>query len=51
MLGRTVAHLGGAYGAGEHRLVLDGGALAAGVYRVRLRAAGVERVQTVVRAR
>lgn len=51
VLGRTVAHLGGAYGAGEHRIALDGAALAAGVYRVRLRAGGAERVQTVVRAR
>ena len=51
VLGRTVAHVGGAYGAGEHRVALDGTGLAAGVYRVRLRAAGTERVQTVVRAR
>ena len=51
VLGRTVARLGGAYGPGEHRLVLDGAPLAAGLYRVRLRAGGVERVQTVVRAR
>jgi hypothetical protein len=51
VLGRTVAHLGGPYGAGEHRVTLDGGALAAGVYRVRVRAGGEERVQTVVRAR
>ncbi|HEX9950847.1 MAG TPA: endonuclease/exonuclease/phosphatase family protein [Rubricoccaceae bacterium] len=51
VLGRTVAHVGGAYGSGEHRVALDGSGLAAGVYRVRLRAGGLERVQTVVRAR
>ncbi|HEX8299822.1 MAG TPA: endonuclease/exonuclease/phosphatase family protein [Rubricoccaceae bacterium] len=51
LLGRTVAHVGGAYGAGEHRVALDGTGLAAGVYRVRLRAGGAERVQTVIRAR
>ena len=51
VLGRTVAHVGGAYGSGEHRVALDGSGLAAGVYRVRLRAGGLERVQTVIRAR
>ena len=51
VLGRTVARLGGAYGAGDHRLAVDGTALAAGIYRVRLRASGVERMQTIVRAR
>ena len=51
VLGRTVASLGGAYGAGEHRLSLDGTPLAPGLYRVRLRAAGTVRTQTVIRAR
>ena len=51
VLGRTVARLGGAYGPGEHRLMLDGGAMPAGLYRVRLRAGDEVRVQTVVRAR
>ncbi len=51
VLGRTVAHVGGFYGAGEHRIALDGSGLAAGLYQVRLRADGQQRVQTVVRAR
>ncbi len=51
VLGRTVAHVGGFYGAGEHRIALDGSDLAAGLYQVRLRAGGETRVQTVVRAR
>ena len=51
VLGRTVATVGGFYGAGEHRVALDGSGLAAGLYRVRLRAAGEERVQTIIRAR
>lgn len=51
VLGRTVASLGGAYGPGEHRLALDGTTLAAGLYRVRLVAAGEVRTQTVIRAR
>ena len=51
VLGRTVATLGGAYSAGDHQIALDGAGLAAGLYRVRLRAGGTERVQTVIRAR
>ncbi len=51
VLGRTVATLGGAYGPGDHQIALDGAGLAAGLYRVRLRAGGTERVQTVIRAR
>ena len=51
LLGRTVARLGGAYGAGEHRVSLDGSGLAAGLYRVRLTANGDVQTQTIVRAR
>ncbi len=51
VLGRTVATLGGTYGAGDHQVALDGSGLAAGLYRVRLRAGGTERVQTVIRTR
>ncbi len=51
VLGRTVAHVGGFYGAGEHRIALDGSSLAAGLYQIRLRADGQTRVQTVVRSR
>ena len=49
-LGRRVASLAGAFGAGEHPVPLDGAALAPGVYAVRLAAAGVVRTQLVVRA-
>ncbi len=49
-LGRRVASLAGAFGAGEHPVPLDGAGLAPGVYAVRLAAAGVVRTRLVVRA-
>ena len=50
-LGRRVAFVAGAFGAGEHPVPLGGGELAPGVYVVRLSAAGVVRTQRIVRAR
>lgn len=51
VLGRRVAHVSGTYGAGEHAVDLDGRALAAGLYVVRLQAGSVTKARTLVRAR
>ena len=50
-LGRRVAAAEGMYGAGEHAVRLDGGALAPGLYLVRLEAGAEVRARTVVRVR
>ena len=50
-LGRRVAAAEGTYGAGEHAVRLDGGALAPGLYLVRLEAGAEVRARTVVRVR
>ena len=50
-LGRRVASLAGAFGAGEQSVQLDAGALAPGAYLVRLTAAGEVRTRRIVRAR
>ena len=51
VLGRRVAGVGGAYGAGEHGVTVDGRALAPGTYLVRLAADGAVQTQRIVRAR
>lgn len=50
-LGRVVASVAGAYGAGTHAVALDGGALAPGAYTVRLSAGGMLDVGRLVRVR
>ena len=50
VLGRSVLAVGGAYGAGEHAVALDGAALAPGAYVVRLAAGGAVRSAVIVRA-
>ncbi|MEM6289600.1 MAG: T9SS type A sorting domain-containing protein, partial [Bacteroidota bacterium] len=51
VLGRRVASVAGAYGAGEHAIPLDGADLAPGLYVVRLAAGGAVRTRTLVRSR
>ncbi len=48
-LGRRVVSLAGAFGAGEHPVLLDGAGLAPGAYVVRLVASGEVRTQRIVR--
>jgi hypothetical protein len=50
-LGRRVHLVEAGFGAGEQRVVLDGAALAPGVYHVRVEAAGRVQTQRIVRAR
>ncbi len=50
VVGRRVASLAGAFGAGEHPVSIDGAALAPGTYVVRLMAGGLVRTRLVVRA-